>query len=107
MAASKIQLKALKLAETLAPMGADVVALGFPLGQDALKISKGNIAGNEESLYISLERSTSMCPPYTGSRFLEDEKEYLIVIDITGGHATLLFPFTLRYTPCQIPYIRG
>lgn len=28
-------------------MGEDVVALGFPLGQTSLKISKGNVAGNE------------------------------------------------------------
>jgi S1-C subfamily serine protease len=48
MAKRNIKLEALKLSDKLAPMGADVVALGFPLGQDALKISKGNIAGNEE-----------------------------------------------------------
>lgn len=48
MAKHNIKLEALTLSEKLAPMGADVVALGFPLGQDALKISKGNIAGNEE-----------------------------------------------------------
>lgn len=43
-----IALEALKLADGVASMGMDVVALGFPLGQDSLKISKGNVAGNEE-----------------------------------------------------------
>jgi S1-C subfamily serine protease len=48
MSKRNIKLEVLKMAEKLAPMGSDVVALGFPLGQDTLKISKGNVAGNEE-----------------------------------------------------------
>jgi len=63
MAAHKIKLEALKMAEKLSPMGADVVALGFPLGQDSLKISKGNIAGNEEVNGNTCIQSTAPISP--------------------------------------------
>jgi len=43
-----MQLKALPVSSDATSMGLPVVALGFPLGMDSLKISAGVVAGNEE-----------------------------------------------------------
>jgi len=43
-----MQLKQLPVSTDAASMGLPVVALGFPLGMDSLKISAGVVAGNEE-----------------------------------------------------------
>jgi S1-C subfamily serine protease len=69
-----ITLRALKLARGIQPMGADVVALGFPLGQDALKISKGNIAGNEEvDGNICIQSTAPISPGSSGGPLLNAE----------------------------------
>ena len=39
---------AMELADNNAPMGMRVVAMGFPLGQNTMKLAMGEIAGNQE-----------------------------------------------------------
>mmetsp|Transcript_64689 Transcript_64689/g.186034 ORF Transcript_64689/g.186034 Transcript_64689/m.186034 type:complete len:628 (+) Transcript_64689:64-1947(+) len=67
-----IKLEALKLADGIASMGQDVVALGFPLGQDALKISKGNVAGNEDvNGNICIQSTAPISPGNSGGPLLD------------------------------------
>merc|ERR1719421_1604519 len=66
-----IELKALQIAKDVLPMGEDVVAMGFPLGQDALKISKGNFAGNEEvDGNICIQSTAPISPGSSGGPLL-------------------------------------
>jgi len=82
MAAHKITLEALKMSETLAPMGADVVALGFPLGQDALKISKGNIAGNEEvNDNICIQSTAPISPGNSGGPLMNADGSEVVGVN--------------------------
>lgn len=74
MAERDIKIQALELANGTAAMGEDVVALGFPLGQDALKISKGNIAGNEEvDGNICIQSTAPISPGSSGGPLLDAE----------------------------------
>lgn len=67
-----ITLEPLKLADGVAAMGMDVVALGFPLGQDALKISKGNVAGNEDvDGNICIQSTAPISPGNSGGPLLD------------------------------------
>jgi S1-C subfamily serine protease len=67
----KIGLKALELAQKVPKMGDNVVAMGFPLGQDSLKISKGNIAGNEEvNGNICIQSTAPISPGNSGGPLL-------------------------------------
>jgi len=70
----KITLESLQLSSKHAPMGADVVALGFPLGQDALKISKGNIAGNEDvNGNMCIQSTAPISPGNSGGPLMNDD----------------------------------
>lgn len=71
LAKRDISVQALELAKSSVAMGEDVVALGFPLGQDALKISKGNIAGNEEvDGNICIQSTAPISPGNSGGPLL-------------------------------------
>jgi len=68
----KIKLAPLKLHQGAASMGQDVVALGFPLGSDSLKISKGNIAGNEDvNGNICIQSTAPISPGNSGGPLLD------------------------------------
>lgn len=72
MDSRNISLSPLRLSDRVAAMGEDVVALGFPLGQDALKISKGNIAGNEEvDGNICIQSTAPISPGNSGGPLLD------------------------------------
>lgn len=72
MASRNITLQALKLAMGVPAMGADVVALGFPLGQNKLKISKGNVAGNEYvDGNICIQSTAPISPGSSGGPLLD------------------------------------
>jgi len=74
MDAQKIKLTTLKLHQGAAAMGQDVVALGFPLGSDSLKISKGNIAGNEDiDGNICIQSTAPISPGNSGGPLLDAE----------------------------------
>jgi len=82
LAARKIALEKMELSQTLAPMGADVVALGFPLGQDSLKISKGNIAGNEE-VYdnICIQSTAPISPGNSGGPLMNADGSKVVGVN--------------------------
>lgn len=82
LAGRNITLKSLKLASGAAAMGEDVVALGFPLGQDALKISKGNIAGNEEvTNNICIQSTAPISPGSSGGPLLDSKAEAVVGVN--------------------------
>lgn len=73
LAEANIKLEALPLSTKVAAMGENVVALGFPLGQDSLKVSKGNIAGNEEvDRNICIQSTAPVAPGSSGGPLLNE-----------------------------------
>ena len=53
------------------PMGTEVVAMGFPLGQNLLKISKGVVAGNQEvEGNICIQSTAPISPGNSGGPLL-------------------------------------
>merc|ERR1719482_1278361 len=82
MKSKGIELKALKIASDVLPMGEDVVAMGFPLGQDALKISKGNVAGNEEvDGNICIQSTAPISPGSSGGPLLDGSGEKVVGVN--------------------------
>jgi S1-C subfamily serine protease len=82
MKSKGIELKALKIASDVPSMGEDVVAMGFPLGQDALKISKGNFAGNEEvDGNICLQSTAPISPGSSGGPLLDGTGEEVVGVN--------------------------
>lgn len=67
-----MKLRALKLRPQQTPhMGTEVVALGFPLGQNLLKISKGVVAGNQEvEGNICIQSTAPISPGNSGGPLL-------------------------------------
>lgn len=82
MKSKGINLKALEIASEVLPMGEDVVAMGFPLGQDALKISKGNFAGNEEvDGNICIQSTAPISPGSSGGPLLDGSGEKVVGVN--------------------------
>jgi len=82
MKSKSIELKALGIASEVLPMGEDVVAMGFPLGQDALKISKGNFAGNEEvDGNICIQSTAPISPGSSGGPLLDGKGEKVVGVN--------------------------
>merc|ERR1719446_1254314 len=77
-----INIQSLALSTGVLKMGEDVVALGFPLGQDALKISKGNIAGNEEvDGNICIQSTAPISPGNSGGPLLDDAAKEVVGVN--------------------------
>jgi len=74
LTAAGMALRALPIADTVPTMGLPVVALGFPLGMNSLKISSGVVAGNEEVEGLICIQSTAPISPGSsgGPLLLED-----------------------------------
>jgi S1-C subfamily serine protease len=69
-----MQLKALPVSRDATSMGLPVVALGFPLGQDSLKISAGVVAGNEEVQgNVCIQSTAPISPGSSGGPLLTDD----------------------------------
>ncbi|CAK0856591.1 unnamed protein product, partial [Prorocentrum cordatum] len=82
MESRNISLQSLRLSDRVAAMGEDVVALGFPLGQDALKISKGNIAGNEEvDGNICIQSTAPISPGNSGGPLLDGAAQEVVGVN--------------------------
>lgn len=63
-------------------MGEDVLALGFPLGQNTLKISKGNIAGNEEvDENLCIQSTAPISPGNSGGPLLNAEATSVVGVN--------------------------
>ena len=88
---ASMDLKPLPISDTVPTMGLPVVALGFPLGMNSLKISSGVVAGNEEVEGLICNQSTAPISPGSsgGPLLLDDGSE--VVGHPHGFFATLSF----------------
>ncbi|CAE7873751.1 Gyc88E [Symbiodinium necroappetens] len=67
-------------------MGQDVVALGFPLGQNSLKISKGNVAGNEfVNSNLCIQSTAPISPGNSGGPLLDDAGSEVLGVNFAGA----------------------
>mmetsp|Transcript_74182 Transcript_74182/g.197823 ORF Transcript_74182/g.197823 Transcript_74182/m.197823 type:complete len:588 (+) Transcript_74182:110-1873(+) len=83
-----IELKALKLATKPAAMGAEIVALGFPLGQQTMKISKGVIAGNQEvNGNLCIQSTAAISPGNSGGPLISDDGTEVIAVNFAKSAA--------------------
>jgi len=88
METHKIKLTPLKLHQGAAGMGQDVVALGFPLGSDSLKISKGNIAGNEDvDGNICIQSTAPISPGNSGGPLLDVDGKKVLGVNFAKATA--------------------
>eukprot|EP00933_Yihiella_yeosuensis_P049372 TRINITY_DN461_c0_g1_i1.p1 TRINITY_DN461_c0_g1~~TRINITY_DN461_c0_g1_i1.p1 ORF type:complete len:605 (+),score=166.79 TRINITY_DN461_c0_g1_i1:98-1912(+) len=89
MASKGITPTALPLSEKVAQMGEDVVALGFPLGQNSLKISKGNVAGNQiVNGNLCIQSTAPISPGNSGGPLLDRSGAEVVGVNFakaTGG----------------------
>mmetsp|Transcript_39945 Transcript_39945/g.95318 ORF Transcript_39945/g.95318 Transcript_39945/m.95318 type:complete len:618 (-) Transcript_39945:164-2017(-) len=86
LAKAGIQLEALTLSKKVAEMGQDVVALGFPLGQNSLKISKGNVAGNEfVNSNLCIQSTAPISPGNSGGPLLDDAGSEVLGVNFAGA----------------------
>lgn len=83
-----INLTALSVSEGVTSMGDDVVALGFPLGQDSLKISKGNVAGNEEvDGNVCIQSTAPISPGSSGGPLLNADGTAVVGVNFAKATA--------------------
>jgi len=82
LAERDIKLQPLKLADGSVAMGDDVVAMGFPLGQNSLKISKGNIAGFEQvNGNICIQSTAPISPGNSGGPLLDHAGQMVVGVN--------------------------
>merc|ERR1719446_504243 len=82
-----INIQSLALSTGVLKMGEDVVALGFPLGQDALKISKGNFAGNEEvDGNICIQSTAPISPGSSGGPLLNQDGTEVVGVNFAKAN---------------------
>lgn len=92
-----IEPKALKLSDKVALMGQDVVALGFPLGQNSLKISKGNVAGNQVvNSNLCIQSTAPISPGNSGGPLLDAQGSEVVGVNFakatTGENINYVIP---------------
>jgi S1-C subfamily serine protease len=77
LADASMELRPLPISDTVPTMGLPVIAMGFPLGMNSLKISSGVVAGNEEVEGLICIQSTAPISPGSsgGPLLLEDGSE--------------------------------
>jgi len=77
LAEESIELLALPISTSVPTMGLPVVAVGFPMGMNNLKISSGVVAGNEDVEGLSVIQSTAPISPGSsgGPLLLKDGSE--------------------------------
>mmetsp|Transcript_104006 Transcript_104006/g.184685 ORF Transcript_104006/g.184685 Transcript_104006/m.184685 type:complete len:855 (+) Transcript_104006:43-2607(+) len=77
---------ALSLSKNVASMGQDVIAMGFPLGQNSLKISKGNVAGNEVvSRNLCIQSTAPISPGNSGGPLLDEMGTEVVGVNFAGA----------------------
>jgi len=82
LAQRDIKLQPLKLADGSVAMGDDVIAMGFPLGQNSLKISKGNIAGFEQVQgNICIQSTAPISPGNSGGPLLDRAGQMVVGVN--------------------------
>jgi S1-C subfamily serine protease len=82
LTAANMALKALPISDTVPTMGLPVVALGFPLGMNSLKISSGVVAGNEEvEGLICIQSTAPISPGSSGGPLLLDDGSSVVGIN--------------------------
>mmetsp|Transcript_25464 Transcript_25464/g.52949 ORF Transcript_25464/g.52949 Transcript_25464/m.52949 type:complete len:616 (-) Transcript_25464:40-1887(-) len=81
-----LEVQPLILSQHVAEMGEDVVALGFPLGQNSLKISKGNVAGNEiVSNNLCIQSTAPISPGNSGGPLLDTAGKEVLGVNFAGA----------------------
>jgi S1-C subfamily serine protease len=79
---ANMALQALPISEKVPTMGLPVVALGFPLGMNSLKISSGVVAGNEEvEGLICIQSTAPISPGSSGGPLLLDDGSAVVGIN--------------------------
>jgi len=79
---ASMDLKPLPISDTVPTMGLPVVALGFPLGMNSLKISSGVVAGNEEvEGLICIQSTAPISPGSSGGPLLLDDGSEVVGIN--------------------------
>merc|ERR1719146_278481 len=82
LTAANMALQALPISDTVPTMGLPVVALGFPLGMNSLKISSGVVAGNEEvEGLICIQSTAPISPGSSGGPLLLDDGSEVVGIN--------------------------
>eukprot|EP00931_Biecheleriopsis_adriatica_P090579 TRINITY_DN64540_c0_g1_i1.p1 TRINITY_DN64540_c0_g1~~TRINITY_DN64540_c0_g1_i1.p1 ORF type:complete len:675 (-),score=144.43 TRINITY_DN64540_c0_g1_i1:43-2016(-) len=85
--AAGIEPSMLALSNDVAEMGQDVIALGFPLGQNSLKVSKGNVAGNEiVNSNICIQSTAPISPGNSGGPLMD--KDGFSVVGVNFAKST-------------------
>jgi S1-C subfamily serine protease len=79
LAEESMELRPLPISTSVPSMGLPVVAVGFPLGMDNLKISSGVVAGNEDVEGLNCIQSTAPISPGSsgGPLLLKDGSEVI------------------------------
>ena len=86
LAAKDMRLRPLELSSGAATMGHPVVALGFPLGMDSLKISAGVVAGNEEVQgNVCIQSTAPISPGSSGGPLLNEDGTKVDYALVGGG----------------------
>lgn len=81
--------KALPVSSSATRMGERVVALGFPLGQDSLKISAGVVAGSEEvSGHLSIQSTAPLSPGSSGGPLLSEDGATVVGVNFAKSAAS-------------------
>merc|ERR1719387_330745 len=82
LAEASMELQPLPISDTVPTMGLPVVALGFPLGMNSLKISSGVVAGNEEvEGLICIQSTAPISPGSSGGPLLLDDGSAVVGIN--------------------------
>lgn len=95
--AANITLRSIPLSPKVAMMGQDVVALGFPLGQDSLKFSKGSIAGIEDvNGNMCVQSTAPISPGSSGGPLLNEAGNAIVGVNFakstTGENINYVIP---------------
>jgi len=82
LGANNFTLSALPLAEHMPTMGDEVVALGFPLGQETMKISQGVISGHENvNGNLCLQSTAAISPGNSGGPLLTRDGKTVVGVN--------------------------
>mmetsp|Transcript_33877 Transcript_33877/g.88158 ORF Transcript_33877/g.88158 Transcript_33877/m.88158 type:complete len:953 (-) Transcript_33877:119-2977(-) len=90
LSTNNFTLSALPLAEHMPTMGDEVVALGFPLGQETMKISQGVISGHENvNGNLCLQSTAAISPGNSGGPLLTRDGKTVVGVNFAKSAAQM------------------